>query len=222
MPGLGYKAFTTGEVLTAANLQGYAVDQSVMVFDSAADRTTDLASPSQGMVSFLTDSGTTWIYYGLYNASTNPGGATVAGWYPYGTNAIFHGTATRSAANNTSYKIGATGFLYTEVADTLAWHSAVTNTSRITPTVAGVYRVTVQAQQTSNATGSRVTNIFKNATQMSGNTISAATASTASATATFTMNGTTDYIECEYYQNSGISLTVTAQVSVEFIRPTSN
>ena len=55
MAGLGYRAFASGEVLTASNLQGYAVDQSVMRFATAADRTTALPVPSEGMVTQLDD-----------------------------------------------------------------------------------------------------------------------------------------------------------------------
>jgi hypothetical protein len=64
MAGLGYKLFASGEVLTAANLQGYAVDQSTMVFASSAARTTALAAPSQGMVTLLTDDGRIETYDG--------------------------------------------------------------------------------------------------------------------------------------------------------------
>lgn len=64
MAGLGYKLFASGEVLTAANLQGYAVDQSTMVFATSAARTTALAAPSQGMVSYLSDSNSVEVYDG--------------------------------------------------------------------------------------------------------------------------------------------------------------
>jgi hypothetical protein len=54
MAGLGYKSFTSGAVLTASQVQGYLQDQSVMVFDTAAARTTALgANVATGMVSFL-------------------------------------------------------------------------------------------------------------------------------------------------------------------------
>lgn len=55
MAGLGYKEFTAGEVLTAADLQGYSVDQSVMVFASSAARASAIASPTEGMMSYLKD-----------------------------------------------------------------------------------------------------------------------------------------------------------------------
>ena len=219
MAGLGYKLFAAGEVLTAANLQGYAVDQSTMVFATAAARTTALAAPSQGMVSWLNDSGTAWQYFELYNASTNPGGASAAGWYPISGAAMFYGTATRSAVSGTNYPIGAASFLYTEIIDPLGWHSAATNTDRITPTVAGVYRVTVSNVFANNATNYRRTQIGFNGSIVAGNAILAAYGNTTSTTTTVTCNGSTDYVVAEVYQDSGSSLTATARVAVEFLRP---
>jgi hypothetical protein len=65
MAGLGYKTFTAGEVLTAANLQGYAVDQSVMVFDDSTARTTALGTlVAEGMVTYLKDTNTIEFYDG--------------------------------------------------------------------------------------------------------------------------------------------------------------
>jgi len=217
-----YKLFSSGEVLTASDLQTYSVDQSVMTFASSADRTTALPTPSQGMVSFLSDSGTVWKYYELYNASTNPGGATVAGWYPQGGDAIFFGTASRSAVTATDYTIGAASFLYTEVSDTLGWHSAVSNTDRITPNVAGLYRVTNNNNFGAGTTGYRRAVINVNGSLISASATLALYAPGVSATAVVSLNGTTDYITCTTYQDQGSSVTVTSRVSVEFIRPTSN
>lgn len=76
-----YKLFNAGDVLTASDLQTYAVDQTVMTFASSAARTTALPSPTQGMVSWLNDVGVMETYYELYNISTNPGGRDSAGWY---------------------------------------------------------------------------------------------------------------------------------------------
>jgi hypothetical protein len=62
------KVFVAGEILTAADLQANAVDQSVMVFDDAAARTTAIPSPIEGMVTYLKDTdklekynGTAWV-----------------------------------------------------------------------------------------------------------------------------------------------------------------
>ncbi len=48
--GLGYKEFATGDVLTAADANGYLASQVVMVFASAAARTSAIASPQEGMM----------------------------------------------------------------------------------------------------------------------------------------------------------------------------
>jgi len=74
--GLGYKEFTTGDVLTAADANGYLASQVVMVFASAAARTSAIASPQEGMISFLKDtnsteyySGSAWVAIGAASAS---------------------------------------------------------------------------------------------------------------------------------------------------------
>jgi hypothetical protein len=52
----GYKLWSTGEVVTAANLQQYVQNQTVMVFASAAARTTALSGVvAEGMISYRTD-----------------------------------------------------------------------------------------------------------------------------------------------------------------------
>ena len=64
MAGLGFRTFVSGEVLTAANVNGYLMEQAVMVFASASARTTALPTPSEGMVSYLTDTNATQFYDG--------------------------------------------------------------------------------------------------------------------------------------------------------------
>lgn len=66
--GLGYKEFATGDVLTAADANGYLASQVVMVFANAAARTTAITSPQEGMISFRKDadameyySGSAWV-----------------------------------------------------------------------------------------------------------------------------------------------------------------
>jgi hypothetical protein len=62
--GLGYIEFTTGDVLTAASANGYLASQVVMVFASAAARTSAIASPQEGMISYLKDTNATQYYSG--------------------------------------------------------------------------------------------------------------------------------------------------------------
>jgi len=65
MAGLGRKVFTAGEVLTAANVQGYLQDQVVQVYDDATDRSTVLGTAvAEGMVTYLKDVNTVQVYDG--------------------------------------------------------------------------------------------------------------------------------------------------------------
>lgn len=54
----------------------------VQAVSGTAVRAALFPSPIQGDSVFRTDTGWIETYYGLYNASTNPGGVSVAGWYP--------------------------------------------------------------------------------------------------------------------------------------------
>jgi hypothetical protein len=75
MAGLGRKTFTAGDILTAAQVQGYLQDQAIMVFASSAARGSAIASPSQGMFSYLTDDSTLYTYDGsAWVAFTSGGG----------------------------------------------------------------------------------------------------------------------------------------------------
>jgi hypothetical protein len=77
MAGLGRKTFSPGDVLTSSDVQGYLMDQSVMVFAGTAARTSAIPSPSAGMVAYSTATGlqlyngTAWVA-----ASTGYGVAT--------------------------------------------------------------------------------------------------------------------------------------------------
>jgi hypothetical protein len=62
--GQGYIEFATGDVLTAAAANGYLASQVVMVFASAAARTSAIASPQEGMISYLKDTNSTEYYSG--------------------------------------------------------------------------------------------------------------------------------------------------------------
>ena len=65
MAGLGRKVFAAGEVLTAANVQGYLQDQVVQVYDDATDRSTVLGTAvAEGMVSYLKDANTVQVWNG--------------------------------------------------------------------------------------------------------------------------------------------------------------
>ena len=77
MAGAGYKLYATGDVLTAAQVNNYLQEQTVMVFADAAARTTALASVlAEGMISYLKDTNSTEYYSGsawvAIGGSTSP------------------------------------------------------------------------------------------------------------------------------------------------------
>jgi hypothetical protein len=64
MAGAGFKTFAVGEVLTATNVNTYLMQQAVMVFATAAARSSGITAPSEGMVTYLSDSNSLWYYDG--------------------------------------------------------------------------------------------------------------------------------------------------------------
>jgi hypothetical protein len=61
--GQGFKTFTTGEVLTAGDVNGYLM-QGVLVFASAAARNAAITSPQEGQFAFTKDTNGLWYYDG--------------------------------------------------------------------------------------------------------------------------------------------------------------
>ena len=65
MAGAGYKLFNTGDVLTAAQVNTYLNEQTVMVFANSTARTTALSGVlAEGMVSYLQDTNAVEVYNG--------------------------------------------------------------------------------------------------------------------------------------------------------------
>lgn len=106
MAGLGRKVFTAGEVLTAANVQGYLQDQVVQVYAGTAARSSALGTAvSEGMVSYLSDSNSLQYYDGSSwsNVVASPSGTTVSAAY----------TAVAGDANNTIVANGTAAYTIT-------------------------------------------------------------------------------------------------------------
>ena len=74
MAGAGYKLFNTGDVLTAAQVNTYLMEQTVMVFADAAARTAALTGVvSEGMLSYLKSTKQVEVYNGsAWVASDDP------------------------------------------------------------------------------------------------------------------------------------------------------
>ena len=64
MAGAGYKQWTTGAVLTSSDMNTYVGDQVVMVFASSSARSSAVSSPTEGMVSYLSDTNAIEYYDG--------------------------------------------------------------------------------------------------------------------------------------------------------------
>jgi hypothetical protein len=87
MAGAGAKLFTSGSVLTAAQVNTYLMDQTVMVFADATARTNafgGVGEPvlSEGMMSYLLDvnqvqvyNGSSWVAIGGGGLNTSTDGA---------------------------------------------------------------------------------------------------------------------------------------------------
>jgi hypothetical protein len=60
----GRKGFVAGEILTAADVNSFLMDQAVMVFDDATARTTAIPSPVEGMVTYRKDINVVEAYTG--------------------------------------------------------------------------------------------------------------------------------------------------------------
>jgi hypothetical protein len=78
--GLGFIEFNTGDILTAASANGYLASQTVMVFANSAARTSAIASPQEGMVSYLKDTDAVEKYNGsawVSIAGAAPSGLTL-------------------------------------------------------------------------------------------------------------------------------------------------
>lgn len=73
--GLGFKDFVTGEVLTAADVDGYLM-QGVWVFASAVARDAAVTSPQEGNFAYLKDTNVTTYYTGSAWANLDTTGMT--------------------------------------------------------------------------------------------------------------------------------------------------
>jgi hypothetical protein len=122
MAGAGYKLFNTGDVLTAAQVNTYLNEQTVMVFADSAARTTALSGVlAEGMVSYLQDSNVVEVYNG--SAWVGVSGAGDVTEVQAGTGiSVASGTGPIPVVTNSSTDLITTAgdLLYGTAADTIA------------------------------------------------------------------------------------------------------
>jgi hypothetical protein len=90
--GLGFKTFVTGDVLTAADTNGYLM-QGVWVFANEAARNAAVTSPQEGNFCFLKDTNATQFYDGAAWTSVGGGGKVLQ---------VIMGSTSTSASNSTT------------------------------------------------------------------------------------------------------------------------
>ena len=137
--GLGFKTFTTGEVLTAADTNGYLM-QGVLVFADAAARDAAITAPAEGQFAYTKDTNGLWYYdssaWVASGATGDIEGVTAGTGISGGGTS---GTVTVSldyTASNTLTLNAQTGTSYTLVAGDAAGKLVTTsNASAITVTV---------------------------------------------------------------------------------------
>jgi hypothetical protein len=132
--GLGFKTFTTGEVLTAADTNGYLM-QGILVFASEAARNAAITSPQEGQFAYTKDNNTVWYYTGSAWAVSGATG-DIDGITTGTDSGLSGGVTSGTAVLRLKLEFDAeTGTTYTLVAGNLNQLVTLNNASPITLTV---------------------------------------------------------------------------------------
>ena len=121
MAGQGFKVWSAGDVLAAADVNGYLMEQTVMVYASSAARSSALGTAvSEGMVTYLKDTNaleyydaSTWRTVGL---DTTVAGSVVA----FGSTAVSAAYTAVAGLDNASIIVTGTAAVTVTVPDILS------------------------------------------------------------------------------------------------------
>lgn len=132
--GLGFKTFTTGEVLTAADVNGYLM-QGILVFATEAARNSAITSPQEGQFAFTKDNNSLWYYTGSAWVASGATG-DIEGITTGTDSGLSGGVTSGTAVLRLKLEFDAeTGTTYTLVAGNLNQLVTLNNASPITLTV---------------------------------------------------------------------------------------
>ena len=126
--GLGFKTFTTGDVLSAGDTNGYLM-QGVWVFASAAARDAAVTSPQEGNMCYLKDTDAVQSYSG-------------SAWVAVGANSSGKVLQVVTAQSTTSTTIASTTYTDTTLTATI---TPTLNTSKILVLVSQAVQYTIPA-----------------------------------------------------------------------------
>ena len=152
--GLGFKDFVTGEVLTAADVDGYLM-QGVWVFASAAARDAAVTSPQEGNFAYLKDTNVTTYYTGSAWANLDTTGMT----NPMTTT----GDTIYSSSGSTPARlgIGSTGQVLTVAGGVPSWAASTASLTLLSTTTASGSSTTITGISTAYTNLQiKLTNIF--------------------------------------------------------------
>jgi hypothetical protein len=120
MSGLGRKVFAAGEVLTAANVNGYLMDQTVMVFDDSASRGSAIPSPTEGMMSYTKDDNLVQVYDGSGWTAVDTNITSLAGSaVNFGSTAVTSAYTAIPGLDNATIVVGGTAAVTVTIPDIL-------------------------------------------------------------------------------------------------------
>lgn len=222
MAGAGYKLFQTGDVLTAAQVNTYLNEQTVMVFANSTARTSALSGVlAEGMVSYLEDTnavevynGSAWVSIGSSGDITGvTAGTGLSGGGTSGDVTLSLSTPVTATNGGTAQSTYATGdLLYASAANTLA-KRAIGTTGQVLTVSGGV------PTWASPAGGGKVLQVVQ-ATYSTAVSFSSTTFTDTGLSATITPSATTSKILVFINQQVYILATSggTATASIQLLR----
>lgn len=173
----------------------------------------NVTNPYDGLIATARDADAIWLYDGStwrFIADKYTTQAPLVG---------LTNTTIQSVANNGAVLTWDNENAGAAATDPEGFHSTSSNTSRITPTIAGWYRFSGTIHWSANATGRRGTGVrYNGSTIFYGMIIPASSVGTTSTMVSISLfaNGTTDYFELFGYQDSGGSLNTADTTSTNF------